>query len=183
MQGRSLFLRQASNLLIKITECSSIGLDPLLDSPHCNCPPKQGGGQADSSPWFVSMNSICSAYSWALKATSGSQICTWSNTCLLCRNPCIQVEVSKMKKENPATFFLQHEGLQHDCEEATEQVYSSPTPDLQIFMGGSSHVDEMGRRQAGYTIVTPNRSHRIFLIATRDLSTEGRINHPPKHWS
>ncbi|KAK1342033.1 hypothetical protein QTO34_016786 [Cnephaeus nilssonii] len=72
---------------------------------------------------------------------------------LLCENPRMRLEA--VRTLNPATFLPITEGTpEHDCLEVLEEVYSSwpdltdrslQNPDLVLFMGGSSFLDE-GKR-------------------------------------
>ncbi|GAB0210140.1 hypothetical protein GRJ2_003479800 [Grus japonensis] len=78
------------------------------------------------------------------------------------------VELKATAIVNPAMFLTTEnptEKLEHDCLLTIEQVYSSrpdlkdeplKDPDLELFMDGSSFVQE-GRRMAGYAVVTTDK--------------------------
>ncbi|GAB0207993.1 protein NYNRIN-like [Grus japonensis] len=78
------------------------------------------------------------------------------------------VELKTTAIVNPAMFLSTEnptEKLEHDCLLTIEQVYSSrpdlkdeplKDPDLELFMDGSSFVQE-GRRMAGYAVVTTDK--------------------------
>jgi hypothetical protein len=79
---------------------------------------------------------------------------------MLYENSCIRLEV--VKTLNPATSLPIDSGLEHDCLEVIDDVFSSlpyltnqPTgnPDVEYFIDGSS-INQESTHFAGYAVVT-----------------------------
>ena len=80
---------------------------------------------------------------------------------LLYKNPRVTLEA--VKTRNLATFLPVGEGEpDHDCSEVVDEVYASrpdlqdqaiTSPEITLFSGGSSYLQE-GSRRAGYVVTT-----------------------------
>lgn len=83
---------------------------------------------------------------------------------LPCENP--QVSLKTVKTLNPATFHPTEEGKpDYDCSKVTDKVYAScpdlqdqaiKNPELTLFSGGSSYLQESARK-AVYTVPTTTK--------------------------
>lgn len=147
---RPWFLQKAKGLLVKMAGWGSTGPALLLESSGSNCPPDQGGWQADSRP------------------TTGSPICAWpqSRVCLVeiltfrLRFPITQTQPPSSPTWTIPTCLWGGDvtGLLH-----WPDLHHLPLqqPNLEFLMSASSHVDEERRRQAGYKVATLRRSSNL----------------------